>query len=88
MYETIHGTVASLRLDSLLSLAFGSSRSSLTSLVENGSIYVNGRLTTSNGYKLKNGDIISARGYGKFQFCSVLSETRKGRLSVEIKRYK
>ena len=88
VYETIHGTVASLRLDSLLSLAFGSSRSSLTSLVENGSIYVNGRLTTSNGYKLKNGDIISARGYGKFQFCSVLSETRKGRLSVEIKRYK
>ena len=87
-YETIHGTVASLRLDSLLSLAFNSSRSSLTSLVENGSVYVNGRLTTSNGYKLKENDIISVRGYGKFKYCQTLSETRKGRLSVELQRYK
>ena len=87
-YETIHGTVASVRLDSLMALAFGSSRSSLTALVENGSVYVNGKLTSSNGYKLKEHDIISVRGYGKFQYCNILSETRKGRMSVEIKRYK
>lgn len=87
-YEEIHGTVASVRLDSLLSLAFGSSRSSLTSLVENGSVYVNGRVTSSNGYKLKENDIISVRGHGKFQYCKTLSETRKGRLSVLIRRYK
>ena len=88
VYEEIHGTVASVRLDSLLALAFNTSRSSLTSLVENGSVYVNGRLTTSNAYKLKENDIISVRKYGKFQYCKTVSETRKGRLSVIIKRYK
>ena len=42
---------------------------------KNGSVYVNGRLTTSNGYKLKENDIISVRGYGKFKYCQTLSET-------------
>ena len=46
------------------------------------------RLTTSNAYKLKENDIISVRKYGKFQYCKTVSETRKGRLSVIIKRYK
>lgn len=85
--EIIKGTVASVRLDALLALAFKESRSSLTSLIEEGKVFVNGRLTTSNGYVVKEGDIISTRGYGRFRFKQILSQTKKGRNFIELEKY-
>ena len=52
-YEELTGTVASVRLDSLLSLAFSSSRTKLSGLIEGGRVFVNGKLITSNGYQPK-----------------------------------
>ena len=52
-YEEIQGTVASVRLDSLLSLAFSSSRTKLSGLIEGGKVFVNGKLITTNSYQLK-----------------------------------
>lgn len=86
-FEEIRGTVASVRLDSLLALAFSSSRSRLSGLIEGKKVFVNGRLIVSNGYRLKEGDIISVRGMGKFRYEGVLSETRKGRSYVEVRKY-
>ena len=86
-YEEIKGTVASVRLDSLLSLAFSSSRSKLTALIEAGRVYVNGKLITSNGYHIMDKDIISVRQMGRFQYEGVLSETKKGRYYVTIRKY-
>lgn len=86
-YELIKGSVASVRLDTLLSLAFGSSRSKLTELIEAGKVFVNGKLVTSNGYKIKEQDIISARGLGRFRYIGNATSTRKGRLFVEIEKY-
>ena len=40
-YEELTGTVASVRLDSLLSLAFSSSRTKLSGLIEGGRVFVN-----------------------------------------------
>lgn len=85
--EDIRGTVASVRLDSVLALAFHSSRSSLVGLIEGGKVFVNGKLITSNGYSLKEGDMISARGLGKFQFMGAGAQTKKGRCYVEIRKY-
>ena len=53
----IKGTVSSIRLDSVLSLAYPLSRSKLTAYIEAGKVFVNGKLITSNGYHLKEGDI-------------------------------
>lgn len=86
-FEVIKGTVASIRLDSLLSLAYSSSRSKLTGLIEGARVYVNGKLTTSNAYHVKNDDIISVRGMGRFQFKQIVSETKKGRYYVELYKY-
>lgn len=86
-FEEIRGTVASVRLDSLLSLAFSSSRSRLTGLIEGGKVFVNGRLMTTNSYQVKEMDIISVRGMGKFQYRERLSVTKKGRTFVLIYKY-
>ena len=86
-YEEIRGTVASVRLDSLLALAFSSSRSRLSGLIEGGRVFVNGKLITSNGYQLKDGDIVSVRGMGKFRFEGTQGTTRKNRITVSVRRY-
>lgn len=85
--EEITGTVASVRLDAAIALAFRSSRSSLVSLIEGGRVFVNGKLVTSNGYSLNSGDQISVRGMGKFRFGEVVSKTKKGRNLIRIYRY-
>ena len=85
--EAINGTCASVRLDSLISLAFKASRSSMVSYIEGGQVFVNGKLITSNGYEPKEGDIISVRGKGRFIFDGMSHQTKKGRCGVRILRY-
>lgn len=84
--ESISGTCASVRLDSLIALAFQASRSSMVSCIESGTVFVNGRLITSNGYEPKEGDIISVRGKGRFSFEGATGTTKKGRICVHLKK--
>jgi len=83
----VSGTCASVRLDSLIALAFGTSRSSIVHCIEEGLVFVNGKLVTSNGYEPKEGDIISVRKKGRFIFDGVTRQTKKGRLGVQIFLY-
>lgn len=86
-YEQIQGSIASLRLDSVIALGFNSSRSHLISYIQEGKIAVNGRIITSNAYNIKPGDVISVRGIGKIRFISEITTTKKGRLMVLIHKY-
>ncbi|MEE1315529.1 MAG: YlmH/Sll1252 family protein [Faecalimonas sp.] len=85
--ECIKGTVASLRLDSLLALAFSPSRSKIVPYIEGGKVFVNGKMITSNGYQIKEQDIVSVRGFGRFRYVEMLSETKKGRYLVRLEKY-
>ena len=71
----------------MLSLAFPISRSKLTAYIEGGKVFVNGKLVTSNGYRLKEGDIISVRKLGRIVYDGVLSETKKGRYLTVVRKY-
>ena len=83
----ISGTCASVRLDALIALAFQSSRSNMVSCIEKGTVFVNGRLITSNGYKPKEGDIISVRGKGRFRYKGENGKSKKGRIGIQILKY-
>ncbi len=85
--ETLRGSVASVRLDNVIALAFHASRSSLLALIEGEKVFVNGKLITTNAYTLREGDIISVRGLGKFCYKEVVGQTKKGRCMVEIEKY-
>ncbi|MGN1187529.1 MAG: RNA-binding protein [Lachnospiraceae bacterium] len=86
-YKEITGSVASLRLDAVISLAFNESRSHSTGYIENALVFVNGRLITTNAYNLKDGDIVSVRGHGRFRYMYTKSETKKGRYMVVLNLY-
>ena len=83
-FEIIHGTVSSLRLDAVISLAFRLSRSQSCNLIESGQVYINSRLNTSNGAALKDGDMISVRHKGKFIFVDSKNKSKKKKCMVEI----
>ena len=80
-------TISNVRLDSLIAAAFQSTRSSIISYIDERKVFINGKLTTSNGAGVKEGDIVSVRGKGRFIFAGVIKETKKGRNLIKIYLY-
>ncbi len=85
--RTVRDTVPSLRLDALLAAGFDLSRSQACELIARQVVMVNHELCESVSATLKEGDLISARGFGRFRLQQVGGLTRKGRLGVTIFRY-
>lgn len=81
------GTVSSLRLDSIISMAAGISREKSASLIKGGYAAVMYETVQSASYQLSEGDIFSVRGYGKFILDSVNGKTKKDRLHITVKKY-
>lgn len=81
------GTVSSLRLDSVLSLAAGISRSKAADVIKGGNVSVNYTVTESPAKEICEGDVFSARGFGKFVLSSVNGKTQKDRLHITVKKY-
>lgn len=79
--------VASLRLDAIIANLLKCSRNEALSLFEDKKVTLNGHVTGRNSSLLKEGDIFSVRGYGKFIFSGSGGNTRKGKVYVHIKRY-
>lgn len=86
-YTEISGSVSSVRLDSILALIYNSSRASIISNIEEGRVFVNARIITTNSYNLKENDVISVRGLGKFKYIGTSGVTKKGRYIVTIQKY-
>lgn len=79
--------VASLRLDGILASLLKCSRKEALSFFEEKKVTLNGRVTGRNSISLKEGDIFSVRGHGKFIFAGTGGNTKKGKIYVHIKRY-
>lgn len=86
-FEVIQGTVSSIRLDSVIGLAYKLSRSQACVLIEAGQVYINSRLNTSNGANLKDGDIISVRHKGKFVLVDSKNKSKKNKCIIEVHKY-
>jgi len=82
----ISGTVASTRLDAVLALGFGLSRSRAALLIKGGLAKVNWRPVDSPAYQLHTGDIISLQSRGRLELLALEGETRKGRIRLKLKK--
>ncbi len=85
--ERITGSVASVRLDSVIAMVFSSSRSKIVPLIEGEKVFINGRCVTSPAMQLKENEIVSVRGLGKFRFVGCGGLSKKGRLYVYADKY-
>jgi len=87
-YEEITGTVSSLRLDSIVALAGRLSRTKAAMYIESEKVFINGQTVLSPSRNLKEGEILSIRGIGKFLFSEAGGQTKKGRTVVTLLKYK
>lgn len=86
-FETIKRTVSSLRADCIISAFTGKSRSESTNMIERGLVVHNFRQLKSADSKVKDNDIMSVRGFGKFVVQTENTLTKKGKIYVELKKY-
>lgn len=77
--------VSSVRLDALVCAVWNLSRSEGQELIVKGRAFVNGKEITSAAFSPAEYDIISVRGRGRFQFCGIERETKKGRIRAAVK---
>jgi len=85
--KELRATVASLRLDSIASSGFGTSRSRMADDIAAGKVKVNWQETKGAAQTVKVGDVISIRGRGRVEFCEISGNTKKGRIGIVLKRY-
>ncbi len=86
-FDTIHVSVASLRLDAVLAAVYHLSREEAQQQIRRQMAQVDYRIADSPSKAVEPGSILSLRGYGKFLLSSVAGETRRGKLRLEIKKY-
>lgn len=83
-FRELTGTVASLRLDSIITMVWHLSRGKAQTLIQGEKVTVNGRLITSSSFEPRENDRISVRGLGKFIYLGDEGSTRKGRLRAKV----
>ena len=86
--EEIRFTVSSERVDGILAKVYHLSRNQSLELFRERKVYVNGRLNENNSYAMKEGDMVSVRGYGRFVYYGAGHETKKGKWSVSAGVYR
>lgn len=80
-------TVASLRLDCVVSALGSFSRGMACEKITNGYVSVNSVVCGKITKQVENGDIITIRGKGKFFIDSSSEKTRKNRIILKFKKY-
>lgn len=80
-------TVASLRLDCVVSSLANVSRAESTRLIELGLVSINSMVCSKTVKTVNSGDILTIRGKGKFIIDDVSEKSRKNRIILRYKKY-
>lgn len=79
--------ITSGRMDAVVSKVYRLSRSEALELFRQKKIFVNGRQCENNSQPIKNGDMISVRGYGKFEYSGMQNISKKGKINATVLCY-
>ncbi len=85
--KEIRATVASLRLDAIASAGYGNSRTVMAREIRAGKVKVNWLTVDEPDHEVGAGAMLSVRGRGRVEVVEVAGQTKKGRISVVLKRY-
>lgn len=77
-------TVSSARIDSVIAKIYHISRSQSLDLFSAGRVFVNGITMESGSCRLKAGDAVTVRGYGKFVYYGHAGGTKKGKERISV----
>lgn len=84
--EIINIIIPSMRMDSIVSEIVRTSRSKAMELISSERVFINSEVVTKNSKILKENDMITVRGKGRFKVSKILNSTKKGNLVIEIEK--
>lgn len=85
--ETLDRTVSSLRLDRLVGACANISGERSALLIRSGLVSADFSVCPSVSCVVKEGTVISIRGYGRFRLAKIVGETKKGRVHVLLEKF-
>ncbi|MEW4370583.1 RNA-binding protein [Paenibacillus kandeliae] len=85
--QTLELSVASLRLDGIASDVYRLSRSKILVPIKAGRCKVNWKPEEDPSHPLKEGDMVSVQGFGRFRVLELEGITKKGRYRVKIGKF-
>lgn len=80
--------VSSLRADAIVAAIYKLSRNQSTQLFNQERVFINSKVAYKESLMLKEGDIVSVRGFGKFIFEDTVRKTKKERNIVSVRIYR
>ncbi len=86
-FAPISDTIASVRLDCIVSSLIKTSREKAQDAVRAGLVELNYEIETRNDYRPAAGDVISVRGHGKYRLRDMSEQTKKGRCRLLADQY-
>ena len=84
-FDEVSGTVASLRADALTSLAFGISRTVAADMIRDGKLSLNHLELLNSSSDIREGDLLSLRGFGRAKLFEIGGTSKKGRHFVTFR---
>lgn len=85
--KTINTTVASLRLDGIISAGFAISRTKAAELIKSGRVRINWEEKDITSKVIKQSDVISIRGKGRIILEEIAGNTKKDKIRIVIKKF-
>lgn len=85
--KTIKVQAVGERIDALVAKVFSISRDDSATLFSRGLVFISGKCCENVSQRLKEGDIVSVRGYGRFIYRGIEGHTKKGKLNIIIEQY-
>ncbi len=86
-FEQLTLIVSSLRVDGAVKAITGKSRETAAEMVRSGLVELSYETVTEVSAPIREGDILTVRGYGKYIIGATLGETGSGRLRFACKKY-
>ncbi|MFJ8234438.1 RNA-binding protein [Ureibacillus sp. NPDC094379] len=77
-------TASSMRLDVILGTVLNISRQKSQALIKTGKVKVNWTARESTSFELQEGDIISARGFGRMKVMMIEGRTKKDKIRLQV----
>lgn len=85
--KIIKASVADLRLDAVAAAGYGVSRSRMSDAIKSLNVKLNWKEVKKASQAVNEGDIISYRGRGRVEIAEIKGTTKKGRISLVLKRF-
>ena len=76
-----------MRLDAVAAAGYGVSRSRMADEIKGQNVKINWKEAKNAAQTVNQGDIISFRGRGRVEVDEIKGTTKKGRISIILKRY-